>query len=253
MNKGVRTKVIIGNWKMNKTIAEARAFVAGLAAAANNSKCIVGLAVPFTAIAACAQSAKETPIAIGAQNVSQAEEGAFTGEISSIMLKEAGAAFAIVGHSERRRYFHEDDRQVNSKAMRLLSVGLQPVVCIGETLDEHESGLTKEVLSRHLKQSLMEMTPREVSSLIVAYEPVWAIGTGRAASPDDVQAVHAYCRSVVHQIWGGEAASKISILYGGSVTLANADAIAAQPDVDGLLIGGASLSLESFCGIVEKF
>lgn len=253
MEKSDRRKFIIGNWKMNKTIAEARSFVDGLAPAARAAKGKIGLAVPFTALFAAAEAAKGTAIAIGAQNVSQAEDGALTGEISCNMIKDAGAVFALVGHSERRRHFHEDDSIVNQKVLRLLGRALQPVVCIGETLAERDGGLMKEVLQKHLTQSLKGLSPEQVASVVVAYEPIWAIGTNRAASPEDVQLTHAYCRSVIGKVWGEETASKIQILYGGSVTAGNAGDLLNQKDVDGLLVGGASLTLESFSDIVRKF
>ena len=252
MNEFAREKVVIGNWKMNKTIADAVTFISGLTPYVKNLKGKVGLAVPFTALAFASQAAKGSPIAIGAQNVSQADEGAVTGEISCNMIKDAGAVFALVGHSERRRLFHEDDTIVNHKVVRLLGAGLQPVVCIGETLVQRESGQTHEVLHKHLVDSLRGLTPEQVERCMIAYEPVWAIGTSKAASSLDVQETHAYCRSLIGKLWGEAAASKIHILYGGSVTASNAGELLGQKDVDGLLVGGASLSLETFSEIVRK-
>lgn len=253
MGKAVRRKVIIGNWKMHKTIGEATAFIAGLTPTAKEVASMVGLAVPFTALASAAAAAKGTVIAIGAQNVSQAEGGAYTGEISCAMIKDAGAIFALVGHSERRRYHHEDDGMVNRKVHGLLAAGLQPVVCVGETLSEMESGRMKEVLHRQLTQGLHGLTAEQLEASLIAYEPVWAIGTGKAASPEDARLAHAYCRSVIKEVWGEAVSSKARLLYGGSVTVQNAAELGHQEGVDGLLIGGASLSLNTFSEIVRKF
>jgi triosephosphate isomerase len=247
-----KAQVIIGNWKMNKTIAEAKAFVAGLEPVAAKCSAVVGLAVPFTALSAVAAEAHRSKILVGAQNVSEADNGALTGEISSRMIKDAGAAFALVGHSERRRDFHEQDVQVNLKVKRLLAVGLRPVLCIGETLAQRESGAAHEVLAKQLHAGLNGVTAEQVAGMIIAYEPVWAIGTSKAATPADVQEAHAFIRSEIVAGWGKEAADGVVLQYGGSVAPHNAAGLLSQPDVDGLLVGGASLSLESFIEIVEK-
>lgn len=251
MQQVVRPKVIIGNWKMNKLTAEARSYVSGLALAVSQIPHQIGVAVPFTAICAAAEAARGTPIWIGAQNVSDFEEGPYTGEISVSMLKDAGASFAIVGHSERRHIFHEDNALVNRKVACVLKAGLKPVVCVGETLEQHQTGKTNEVLHTQILNSLKGLSPSNVEHLILAYEPVWAIGTGKTATPENVQSSHAHCRKVIASEWGKDTAEHIVIQYGGSVKPDNAAALLALPDVDGLLVGGASLSLESFNQIIH--
>lgn len=250
MSHSRRPKVIIGNWKMHKVIAEARSFISGLAL--SHYSCQVGIAVPFTMIPAAAEAARGTSIMIGAQNVSEHEEGAFTGEVSCRMVKDAGATFVIVGHSERRHLFHEDDDLVNKKVKRVTASGLKPVMCIGETQQQRHDGKEEEVLHRQLIKGLNGLTASEVEHLILAYEPVWAIGTGQTPSLESVEAAHAYCRKVVASQWGKDTAEHIVIQYGGSVKPDNAQAILALNDVDGLLIGGASLSMESFGKILRE-
>lgn len=245
-----RPTLIIGNWKMNKTIAEARGFISGLALVMSQSAFQVGLAVPFTMLAVAAETALETPIKIGAQNVSDRDEGAFTGEISVKMIKDAGATFSLVGHSERRHLFHEDDELVNRKIKKVLELNIKPIFCIGETLAEHQSGKAHAILSNQMIQGLKGLSPHQIESLAIAYEPVWAIGTNQAATPEVVQETHAFCRSFLAKEWGPKVAERVVIQYGGSVSPANAVALLEQPDVDGLLIGGASLSLDSFSKIV---
>jgi len=244
-----RPKVIVGNWKMHKGIAEARSFVTGLALSHFTS--LVGLAVPYTCLSAAAEAARGSAIMIGAQNVSDNEDGPFTGEISSKMLKDTGATFAIVGHSERRQHFHEDDTLVNNKIKRLIESGLRPLMCIGETLEQHQDGKSHQVLHAQLINGFRGLTPGQVEHIIVAYEPVWAIGTGKTASPETVEAAHAYCRKVIASAWGKDTAEHIIIQYGGSVKADNAAALLALSDVDGLLVGGASLALESFTKILH--
>lgn len=244
-----RPKVIVGNWKMHKVIAEARSFVSGLAV--SHYSCRVGLAVPFTMISAAAEAARGTSIMIGAQNVSDKESGAFTGEVSCKMVKDAGATFAVIGHSERRALFNEDDALVNRKVKQALAETLRPLVCIGETLQMHQEGKTHDVLRSQLMRGLEGLTPAQVEHVILAYEPVWAIGTGKTATPDIVQSAQAYCRKVVANAWGKDTAEHITIQYGGSVKPENAAALLALEDVDGLLVGGASLSLESFSKILQ--
>ena len=245
-----RSTVIIGNWKMNKTIAETREFISGLALVMSQSDFQVGLAVPFTMLPVAAETASETTIKIGAQNVSDQEKGAFTGEISARMIKDAGAVFSLVGHSERRHLFHEDDPLINEKIKKLLELKIQPIYCIGETLTEHQSRHAHSVLGNQMEQGLKGLSSNQIESLAIAYEPVWAIGTNQAATPDVVQDTHAFCRSFLAKKWGEKTADRVVIQYGGSVNSANAADLLNQPDVDGLLIGGASLSLDSFIKIV---
>lgn len=244
-----RPKIIIGNWKMHKVIAEARSFVSGLALA--HCSCQVGLAVPYTLISAAAEAARGTSIIIGAQNVSDHVQGPFTGEISSRMLKDAGATFVIVGHSERRQLFHEDDALVNRKIKCVINDGLRPLMCIGETLEQYEEGKSHDVLHVQLMRGLHGLSPSQVEHSIIAYEPVWAVGTDRTPSPKAVEEAHAYCRKVIASEWGKDTAEHIIIQYGGSVKPENAGAFLDLEDVDGLLVGGASLTLESFSKILH--
>lgn len=246
-----RPTLIIGNWKMNKTIAEARSFISALSVAVSQSRFQVGLAVPFTLIAVAAETASGTSIAIGAQNVSDYDEGAYTGEISCAMIKDAGASFALVGHSERRHLFHESDALVNRKIKKNLAAGIKPIFCIGETLAEHQSRKTQQVLSHQILEGLKGLTESQIESLTIAYEPVWAIGTQQAASPHIVQETHAFCRYFLAKEWGQKAADLVTLQYGGSVSPANATAFLIEPDVDGLLVGGASLNVDSFNKIVQ--
>lgn len=254
-----RHAVIVGNWKMYKTIEEAREFVETLAPLVKKSQVHIYLAVPFTAIYPTAQRVKELnapstmPITIGAQNMNDATEGAFTGEIAATMLTEAGAQFVLLGHSERRHYFHEDDALVNRKVKQALSAYIQPIVCIGETLEQREQGHWEEILKNHLLKSLEGVSAVDLETIILAYEPVWAIGTGKVAEPSDAQAAHHYCRKVVAENWGEEAASKLLIVYGGSVKPENAANLLSQEDIDGLLVGGASLSVHSFSQIIHAY
>lgn len=247
-----RRCVIIGNWKMHKTIEEARSFVNELLSSfqpAENE--IVGLAVPFTSIFPLAQEFKEKLILIGAQNMNDASEGAFTGEIAGVMLVNAGAQFVLLGHSERRHLYGENDQFINRKIKKALDIGLQPVFCIGETKEEYEEGQTHSVIERQVIEGLKDLEPQKLEKLIIAYEPVWAIGTGLSATPEIAQEVHRFCREVLSKQFSDELAAQIVIQYGGSVNPANAHDLLAQPDIDGLLIGGASLSLDSFRKIVN--
>jgi triosephosphate isomerase (TIM) len=245
-----RPKFIIGNWKMNKTIAETRSFISGLALVMHQSHFQVGLAVPFTSIAAAAEAAAQTPIKIGAQNISNHDHGAYTGEISCGMIKDAGATFCLAGHSERRHLFHENDSLVNKKIEKMLEYAIKPVFCIGETLEEHQSGKTKDVLQRQILQGLKGVGQSQLEFTVIAYEPVWAIGTGKAATPDMAQETHAFCRSVLAKEWGEKAATQVILQYGGSVNPSNAVELLSQTDIDGLLVGGAALTLDSFSKIV---
>lgn len=245
--------MIVGNWKMYKTIEEAKAFVQRVAPLITESQGRIMLAVPFTAIQQVAKlvADEKLSIAIGAQNMHNAEEGAFTGEIAGRMLKEAGARFVIIGHSERRHLFHEDESCIHKKVQRAFQDGLQPILCIGETSDERKAGKRDEVLTRQLVTALKDISEESMASLILAYEPVWAIGTGDVATPEDAQEVHAFCRALLKKLYSAKIANALNILYGGSVKPDNAAALLAEPDIDGLLVGGASLLPESFSQIVN--
>lgn len=249
----LRPTIIAGNWKMYKTIEEAKSFVETLAPLIKRSQAAVYLAIPFTAIYSTVQCLKElkSSLVLGAQNMNDATEGAFTGEIAATMLKEAGAQFVILGHSERRHVFHEDDALIHRKVRRALMEDLQPLLCIGETLEQREKDEVERVLSHQLRSALADLSPEEISRMIFAYEPVWAIGTGKVATPDEAQSAHALCRSILREIAGSEIAEKVVIQYGGSVKPENATDILSLEDIDGLLIGGASLSVETFSQILS--
>lgn len=247
-----RPYIIIGNWKMHKTIEEARLFIKNLLSSfqpAVNE--IIGLAVPYTMIYPLSQEVKETPLFLGAQNMNDASEGAFTGEIAGKMLKDAGAQFVLLGHSERRHLYGEDNPFINRKIKRAIEIGLKPILCIGETQAEYEGKQTHDVIERQLIEGLKDIQPQQLHNLIVAYEPVWAIGNRHSASPEIAQEVHCFCRQILAKILTEELSQQIVIQYGGSVNPSNAHELLAQPDIDGLLIGGASLSLESFLQIVN--
>jgi triosephosphate isomerase len=248
-----RPTIIAGNWKMYKTIEEAKSFVESLAPLIKKSQAAVYLAVPFTAIYPTVQYVRElkTSITVGAQNMNDASQGAFTGEVAGKMLKEAGTQFVILGHSERRALFHEDDALVNRKVKRALAEGLQPLLCIGETLEQREHGRIEEVLRRELELGLQGLLADDLSKVVIAYEPVWAIGTGKVATPEDVQEAHQFCRTVIREIWGHEVAEQVVIQYGGSVKPDNAAALIALADVDGFLVGGASLLSSDFSQIIN--
>ncbi|WP_068469183.1 triose-phosphate isomerase [Candidatus Protochlamydia phocaeensis] len=251
MDQPKRALILTGNWKMNKTIEEARSFIEQLIPVVIDNQADVWLAVPFTMIYPLSQDADASPLVIGAQNMNDASEGAFTGEIAGKMLKEAGAKFVLLGHSERRRLYNEDNACINRKVKRAVEVGLRPVLCIGETLQEYEEGRTHEILQSQIAECLKDLSSEQIQSLILAYEPVWAIGTGRNATPEIAQEVHHFCRQYLATLFSDEFAQQIVIQYGGSVNPANANDLISQPDIDGLLVGGASLSLESFSQIVN--
>lgn len=245
-----RSPIIAGNWKMYKTIAQALSFVKTLPKFLEDTSQKVYLAAPFTSISQVAQESKGTSIVIGAQNMNDASEGAFTGEIAAKMLVDAGAKFVILGHSERRHIFQEDDAFINMKVKKALSEGLQVILCIGETLKEREGGQTRQVLQKQLQGSLQDVHPKE-GEVVVAYEPVWAIGTGQTASPEMAQETHKECRDILSEILGEELAQKTVLQYGGSVKPENVKVLMSQPDIDGVLVGGASLDPEVFAKIAN--
>lgn len=248
----MRRPVIAGNWKMYKTLAETRAFFqAFLPLVAEAKHCDIVVAPPFTALAAAAESARGSGVAIAAQNLHWAGEGAFTGEISARMLAEAGCRGVIVGHSERRQYFGETDESVLRKAKAALGAGLQPIVCVGETLAEREGNLTRQVLERQFGGGLAALTPAEFSRILLAYEPVWAIGTGRTATPEQAAEAQGHLRAMAAAAFGPEQASRLRILYGGSVKPENIRGLMAQTEIDGALVGGAGLDPKSFAAIAN--
>src|SRR5688500_1718787 len=236
----MRTPFITANWKMNKTVHETVVFVKELRSLVKDATGIeIVVAPPFTAVHAAAEAARNSPIAVAVQDVHWERDGAFTGEVSASMAKEAGAEFAIIGHSERRQLFAETDEIVNRKVVAVLSAGLFPIVCVGETLEQRESNATLAVLDRQIKKGLDGLTGDQVSSLVVAYEPVWAIGTGRNATPQQAAEAHAHIRSRLRSWFGGDAAEQCHVIYGGSVKPDNIHELVINADVDGALVGGA--------------
>lgn len=247
-----RPYMIIGNWKMHKTIEEARVFVHELLASyAPDEAKIVGLAVPYTQIYPISTETFGKAIVIGAQNMNDAAEGAFTGEIAGSMLVDAGAQFVLLGHSERRHLYGEDDVCINRKMKQAVRVGLQPILCVGETQQEYEDQQTQTVIEKQLTAGLKDLQQNQLGNLVIAYEPVWAIGNNHSASPEIAQAAQHFCRNILAKLFTDELAEKAVIQYGGSVNPSNAKELLAQPDIDGLLIGGAALSLDSFRQIVN--
>ncbi|GAB4317916.1 MAG: triose-phosphate isomerase [Candidatus Sumerlaeia bacterium] len=249
---GERTPVIAGNWKLNKTIGETLDFInAFLPLAAGAQHCDIVICPPFTALSRAAERLRGSRIALGAQDCYWEEAGAFTGEVSPVMLKDAGCRYCIVGHSERRQYFGETDEGVNKKALALLRAGLTPIICVGELLAQREAGQTEQIVAAQIRGCLKGFSADQIRASIIAYEPVWAIGTGRAATPEMAQDVHVLVRNLLGELAGAATAADVRILYGGSVTPQNVKALMAQPDIDGALVGGASLKVESFSQLVH--
>jgi triosephosphate isomerase len=249
----MRTPVFAANWKMFKTVPEAFAFVREFAALIKPlSRVELVLAPPFTALAATAEALRNTVIDVAAQDLYFEREGAFTGEISAGMIRDAGATHVIVGHSERRRLFGETDEWVNRKARAALAADLTPIVCIGETLEEREAGQTLSVLDRQIRAGLDNLTADQIAGAILAYEPVWAIGTGKNATSAEADEAHRHIRGRLRQWFGGTPADACRILYGGSVKPENIRDLIVLPDVDGALVGGASLEARSFFEIVRR-
>jgi triosephosphate isomerase len=247
-----RKKFVCGNWKMHKTRGEALELVRALAPLVADAagRVQIAIAPPFTALAQVAQAIAGTPIELAAQDCHWEAQGAFTGEISPAMVADSGCAHCIVGHSERRQLFGETDETVRKKAAALLKAGVLPIVCVGETLQEREAGKTLDVVSRQVRGALQGLAAADVARLTLAYEPVWAIGTGKTATTAQAQEVHAAIRALLREIAGG-AADEVRIQYGGSVKPDNAAELLAQPDVDGALVGGASLKAADFSQIVK--
>jgi triosephosphate isomerase len=249
----MRIPFIAGNWKMYKAVNEAVLFVKELRGSVKDVRGVeIVVAPPLTAVRAVADAARDSNIGVAAQNLYWEREGAFTGEVSAGMIKEAGADYAIVGHSERRRLFGETDAIVNRKVVASIGAGLTPIVCVGETLEERERQETLTVLDRQIKDGLDQLTAEQVVLLVVAYEPVWAIGTGRTATAAQAGEAHAHIRKRLRQWFGAAAADQCRVIYGGSVKADNIKELAAEPDVDGALVGGASLDVRSFADIVTR-
>lgn len=251
MNKAKRAAVIAGNWKMNMTPSEAKAAVAKTAELVAGADCGVVLCVPFVDIAVAAEAAKGTNVKIGAQNVHYEAKGAFTGECSAAMLLEAGAEYVIIGHSERRQYFGETDTTVNLRTKAALAAGLKVILCLGEVLEERKAGITSEIVAMQTKLDLAGISAEDLKNVIIAYEPVWAIGTGLTATPDQAEEVCAIIRDVVAGLYDKDTADALTIQYGGSMNDGNAKELLSKENVDGGLIGGASLVPEKFAVIVD--
>jgi triosephosphate isomerase len=249
----MRVPFIAGNWKMYKTVHEAVVFAKELRSVLKDVTDVeIVVAPPFTAVHGVAEALRNANIGVAAQHLYWEREGAFTGEVAGPMIKDAGAEYVIVGHSERRRLFGETDATVNRRIAAALTCGLTPIVCIGETLEEREANQTLTVLDRQIKDGLDGLNGEHIASLVIAYEPVWAIGTGRNATPEQAGEAHAHIRSRVRQWFGGQAADQCHVIYGGSVKPDNIHDLVLLPDVDGALVGGASLDVKSFFDIVAR-
>ena len=250
----MRRKLIAGNWKMNKDIHETATLIAELRERMKDFKNEVDVVIcpPCTSLVVAKSLIKDSPIKLGSQNMSQQDDGAYTGEISSKMLTTIGCEFVILGHSERRQYFKETDDLVNTKVKKALKAGLTPIVCIGETLEEREAGITDKIITTQVKGVLHELTSNEVEKLVIAYEPVWAIGTGKNATPEQANQVHKLIRKLIGQIYSWTVAEKLIIQYGGSMNAENATSLLTQSDIDGGLIGGASLKSDAFMTIIQS-
>lgn len=250
MNKALRQAIIAGNWKMNKTRPEAKALISELAPMVKDMTCGVVICVPYTNLETALEATRGTNIEVGAENCHWAKSGAFTGEISADMLAEMGVAYVVIGHSERRQYFGETDVTVNQRVRAALDAGVKPILCVGELLEQRETGITEEIVGMQTKVALGGVSKAELANIVLAYEPVWAIGTGKTATAAQANEVCCYIRAVVAGLYDTAAANALTIQYGGSMNAANADELLAQPDVDGGLIGGASLKAADFTAIV---
>lgn len=246
----MRTPIVAGNWKMFKTIAEATEFAKQAVAASTKTAAEQVICAPYTTLPALSELFKGSAIALGAQNVHFAEQGAYTGEISPLMLKELGVKYVIVGHSERRQYFNETDETVNLKSKAALAHGLLPIICVGETLEERETGKTEEVVRVQTEGALAGITADQVKEVVFAYEPVWAIGTGKSSTSAEANETIRYIRQVIAGLYGQEVADVVRIQYGGSVKPDNIASYLQESDIDGALVGGASLTVEGFLALV---
>ncbi|MBE6755559.1 MAG: triose-phosphate isomerase [Clostridia bacterium] len=251
MNKNLRKAVIAGNWKMNKTPAEAKALIEEMKPLVADAGCEVVLCVPFVDLSAALAAAEGSNIKIGAENCHWAESGAYTGEVSTGMLKEMGVEYVVIGHSERRTYFGETDQTVNLRTLAALKAGLKPIVCVGETLEQRNLGYTETLLKYQTKMALTNVSAEDLKNVIIAYEPVWAIGTGVTATDDQADEGNGFVRAAIAEAYGEEVAESVTIQYGGSMNAGNADALVAKYHVDGGLIGGASLKAADFATIVK--
>ena len=245
----MRTPMIAGNWKMNKTPSETKALIEDLKKLENRSGAEVVVCPMTVSLTAAAEALKGSAIHLGAQNVHFADNGAYTGECNAASLKELGVEYVIIGHSERRQYFGETDVTVNQRTLKALEAGLKPIICVGESLEQKQQGITNEIVRMQTKVALLNVGEK-IDSVVVAYEPVWAIGTGLTATPEDANATIGAIRGAIREVYG-EAADRVRILYGGSMNAKNAHDLMAQPEIDGGLIGGASLAAEKFDGVIN--
>ncbi|MEJ5350629.1 MAG: triose-phosphate isomerase [Melioribacteraceae bacterium] len=250
----MRKKVVAGNWKMNNDINSSVNLINEIKKGLNQKNLNVEVIIcpPFTSLETANVLIKDTPIKLGAQNMYFETSGAFTGEISPLMLKSVGCEYVILGHSERRTIFHESNQLINKKIKSAVANGLKPIFCIGETLEEREKGETFNVVETQIREGLTDLTEQELKNLIIAYEPVWAIGTGRNATPEQAEEVHKFIRELIAQIYSKEFAENLIIQYGGSVKPENSKDLMSQPDIDGALVGGACLKADSFIKIIES-
>jgi triosephosphate isomerase len=251
MKKSVRRAVIAGNWKMNNTPSQAKALIEEMKPLVADADCDVVLCVPFIDIPAAVEAAKGSNIKIGAENVHFKASGAYTGEVSADMLKEAGVEYIVIGHSERRQYFGETDQTVNLRTLAAVNAGFKAIVCVGETLEQRELGYTETLLKYQTKMALTNVTEEQLKNIIIAYEPVWAIGTGVTASADQADEGNGFVRAAIAEKYGAQAAERVTVQYGGSMNAKNADELVDKINVDGGLIGGASLKANDFAAIVK--
>lgn len=247
----MRRPIIAGNWKMNKTYSEAKSLIDEISKLSLNEEVEAVICPPFINLSLAVELTKESQVQVGAQNMYFEEAGAFTGEVSPLMLKDLGVKYVILGHSERREYFKEDDELINKKILSSLSHDLMPILCVGETLEEREAGKEKEKVKEQVTRDLQGLNEESFDKLVIAYEPIWAIGTGKTASSQDAEDMCAYIRSLVVELFGLEAGQKVRVQYGGSVKPSNVKEIMDKENIDGALVGGASLEAESFGQLVN--
>ena len=247
----MRRPIIAGNWKMNKTYSEAKSLIDEISKLSLNEEVEAVICPPFINLSLAVELTKDSKVQVGAQNMYFEEAGAFTGEVSPLMLKDLGVKYVILGHSERREYFKEDDELINKKILSSLNHSLMPILCVGETLEEREAGKEKEKVKEQITRDLQGLSEESFDKLIIAYEPIWAIGTGKTASSQDAEDMCSYIRSLVVELFGPEAGQKVRIQYGGSVKPSNVKEIMDKENIDGALVGGASLEAESFGQLVD--
>jgi triosephosphate isomerase len=249
----MRKKIVAGNWKMNKNLQEGIALAKELTEVVKNPNCDVVICTPFIHLASVAEIVKGSAVQLGAENCADKVSGAYTGEVSAEMVKSTGAQYVILGHSERRQYYNETPAILKEKVQLALANGLKVIFCIGETLEEREANKQNEVVKAELKDSVYNLSAEEFKNIIIAYEPIWAIGTGKTATAEQAEEIHAYIRSTIAEVYGDAVADDTTILYGGSCKASNAPELFAKPDIDGGLIGGASLKAADFKGIIDAW